>query len=77
MAEQALTHELLMNSIHLVAMMAVSEIARELNADPTDTLLQFMQSPAARALYDPETAFWCEGPSAVAAEYMRERKEHL
>ena len=76
MVEQALTHDQLMNSIHLVAMMAVSEIAHELKTDPTDTLLKFMQSPAARALYDPETAFWCEGPSAVAAEYMKERKEN-
>ena len=72
MAEPTLTHSQFINAANLVTAMAVYEIAGKYNKNQTEVFLKFMQSRTAQALYDPETALWCEGPSAVAAEFESE-----
>lgn len=72
MAEQPMSHDRLMNAVDLVAVMAVSDIARKTNESPTQVLLSFMASRTAAMLYDTQTEFWCDGPAAVAAAYMEE-----
>lgn len=67
-----LSKEQLMNAVHLVAAMTVTDLSKILNKPSSEMFLSFMESRTAQILYDTETRFWCDGPAAVEAAYLEE-----
>mgnify|MGYP004709257129 CR=1 FL=1 len=59
-------------TIDLLIAMTVEEIAEETGQDPESVLLDFLRSDTGKALYDPETRFWWNGPSYIAEVYLGE-----
>lgn len=58
-------------SMDLAAMMAVEQLSQETNQPQEKVLLDFMESNAAKMLYDDSTKLWWDGPSAVAQEFLQ------
>ncbi len=56
----------------LTALMAVEEIAKDLNESEEKVLLDFMKSNVANMLYDDSTKLWWDGPSATAEEFKNQ-----
>ena len=65
-------NEQIEQAVNLVITMTVSSIARQKNIPATQMLLEFMKSRTADVLCDTSTGFWCEGPAAAEAAYLRE-----
>ena len=53
----------------LTALMAVEQLSKETNQPIEKVLLDFMESNAAKMLYDDSTKPWWDGPSATAEEF--------
>ena len=51
--------------------MAIEQISKETNKPAEEVLLNFMESNAAKRLYDDSTKLWWDGPSAVAEEFKK------
>lgn len=51
--------------------MAIEQISKETNKPVEEVLLNFMESNAAKMLYDDSTKLWWDGPSAVAEEFKK------
>ena len=56
-------------AMDLTAMMAVEQLSQETKQPQEKVLLDFMESNAAKMLYDDSTKLWWDGPSATAAEF--------
>ena len=56
-------------AMDLTAMMAVEQLSQETRQPQEKVLLDFMESNAAKMLYDDSTKLWWDGPSATAAEF--------
>lgn len=58
-------------SMDLTAMMAVEQLSQETKQPQEKVLLDFMESNAAKMLYDDSTKLWWDGPSTTAQEFLR------
>ena len=58
-------------SMDLTAMMAVEQLSQETNQPQEKVLLDFMESNAAKMLYDDSTKLWWDGPCATAQEFLQ------
>ncbi|MBR5965962.1 MAG: hypothetical protein IK015_07615 [Treponema sp.] len=56
-------------AMDLTAMMAVEQLSQETKQPQEKVLLDFMESNAAKMLYDDSTKLWWDGPSATAQEF--------
>ena len=75
--ETTITEERKKNTIDLLVMMVVDELAEELKIRPTDLLPEFVTSRTARLLYDEESRLWWSGPSDIAEMYKAEIADHV
>ena len=66
------TEELIKNTMDLLAAMAASDIAADLDISNTQALKGFLSSRTGRMLYDEETKLWWDGPAAIADLYEKE-----
>jgi len=58
-------------SMDLTAMMAVEQLSQETKQPQEKVLLDFMESNAAKMLYDDSTKLWWDGPCAAAQEFLQ------
>ena len=65
-----------LNAMDLTTAMVAEEIATELDLSREEALTLFLSSRVAEQLYNPELKLWCEGPSSVAADFLRELARH-
>lgn len=75
--ETTITEERKKNTIDLLVMMVVDELAEELKIRPTDLLPEFVTSRTGRLLYDEESRLWWSGPSDIAEMYKAEIADHI
>lgn len=75
--ETTITEERKKNTIDLLVMMVVDELAEELKIRPTDLLPEFVTSRTGRLLYDEESRLWWSGPSDIAEMYKAEIADHV
>ena len=61
-------------AMDLTAMMAVEQLADETKQSEEKVLLDFMESNAAKMLYDDSTKLWWDGPAVAAEEFKSENK---
>lgn len=66
-----MTYEKTLFAMDLTALMAIEQISKETNKPAEEVLLNFMESNAAKMLYDDSTKLWWDGPSAVAEEFKK------
>lgn len=66
-----MTDEKTLFAMDLTALMAIKQISKETNKPAEEVLLNFMESNAAKMLYDDSTKLWWDGPSAVAEEFKK------
>lgn len=66
-----MTGEKTLFAMDLTALMAIEQISKETNKPVEEVLLNFMESNAAKMLYDDSTKLWWDGPSAVAEEFKQ------
>ena len=66
------TDELIKNTMDLLAAMAASDIAADLDISNTQALAGLLSSRTGRMLYDEETKLWWDGPAAIAELYEKE-----
>ena len=59
-------------TIDLLITMTVEELAKELNKDNKEMLIEFLSSYTGKCLYDVENRLWWNGPSYLAEMYMSE-----
>ena len=59
-------------AMDLTAMMAVEQLADETKQPEEKVLLDFMESNAAKMLYDDSTNLWWDGPAVAAEEFKSE-----
>ena len=67
-----LTAEAERNAMDLTAAMAAQEIAEDLDIAEDEALALLLSTDAGARLYDPSLKLWCDGPSSLAAEVLRE-----
>lgn len=75
--ETTITEERKKNTIDLLVMMVVDELAEELKIRPTDLLPEFVTSRTGRLLYDEESRLWWSGPSDIAEMYKAEIADYI
>ena len=75
--ETTITEERKKNTIDLLVMMVVDELAEEMKIRPTDLLPEFVTSRTGRLLYDEESRLWWSGPSDIAEMYKAEIADHV
>ncbi|MCR5437349.1 MAG: hypothetical protein K6E97_09840 [Treponema sp.] len=56
-------------AMDLTVLMAVEQLSKETKQPLEKILLAFMESDAAKMLYDDSTKLWWDGPSATAQEF--------
>ena len=66
------TEELIKNTMDLLAAMAASDIAADLDISNTQALKGLLSSRTGRMLYDEDTKLWWDGPAAIADLYEKE-----
>lgn len=66
-----MTDEKTLFAMDLTALMTIEQISKETNKPAEEVLLNFMESNAAKMLYDDSTKLWWDGPSAVAEEFKK------
>lgn len=57
-------------TIDLLITMTVEELAKELNKDNKEMLIEFLSSYTGKCLYDIENRLWWNGPSYLARMYI-------
>ena len=62
-------------TIDLLITMVTDEIANETGKNRNDVLTDFLCSKTGKALYDPSTRLWCNGPSYIVELYKEELKK--
>ena len=62
-------------TIDLLITMVTDEIANETGKNRNDVLTDFLCSKTGKALYDPSTRLWCNGPSFIVELYKEELKK--
>ena len=62
-------------TIDLLITMVTDEIANETGKNRNDVLTGFLCSKTGKALYDPSTRLWCNGPSYIVELYKEELKK--
>lgn len=73
MDQEVISQERLDYTIDLLITMVVEELSEDLKAEPKQILIDFMESKTGKALYDPATKLWCNGPSYIVDLYKEER----
>lgn len=68
------TDDLIKNTMDLLTVMAVEEIAADLDISQSEALTDFLLSRTGHMLYDDSYKLWWDGPSAIAQAYKDERK---
>lgn len=66
-----MTDEKTLFAMDLTALMTIEQISKETNKPAEEVLLNFMESNAAKMLYDDSTKLWWDGPPAVAEEFKQ------
>ncbi len=61
-------------AMDLTALMAVEQLSKETNQPLEKVLIDFMESNAAKMLYDDSTKLWWDGPSATAEEFKKQSR---
>ena len=74
MAKQTVTKEQIECSIDLMLMMIVEELQETLSMSAPEILESFLLSKTGQSLYDPDTKFWCFGPSYIVDLFLDEIK---
>ena len=59
-------------TIDLLITMTIEELAKELNKDNKEMLIEFLSSNTGKSLYDVENRLWWNGPSYLARMYIDE-----
>lgn len=59
-------------AMDIIAEMAVSILAEQLNKEKDKMLIEFMQSNTCKILYDDKCKLWWDSPAAVAEEFKAE-----
>ena len=65
MAKMRISKEKMDYTIDLLISMVTDEIANETGKNRNDVLTDFLCSKTGKALYDPSTRLWCNGPSYI------------
>lgn len=75
MAKMRISKEKMDYTIDLLITMVTDEIANETGKNRNDVLTDFLCSKTGKALYDPSTRLWCNGPSYIVELYKEELKK--
>ena len=75
MAEVTIPKEKMNYTIDLLITMVTEEISEETGKDRKEILTDFLCSKTGKALYDPATRLWCNGPSYIVELYKEELKK--
>lgn len=75
MAKIKISKEKMDYTIDLLITMVTDEIANETGKNRNDVLTDFLCSKTGKALYDPSTRLWCNGPSYIVELYKEELKK--
>lgn len=75
MAKIKISKEKMDYTIDLLITMVTEEIANETGENRNDVLTEFLCSKTGKALYDPSTRLWCNGPSYIVELYKEELKK--
>lgn len=75
--ENAVSEERKKNTIDLMVMLVVDELAGDLHRNPSDLLPEFVLSKTGRLLYDEESKLWWSGPSDIVEMYKAEMEKSL
>ena len=75
MAKMRISKENMDYTIDLLITMVTDEIANETGKNRNDVLTDFLCSKTGKALYDPSTRLWCNGPSYIVELYKEELKK--
>lgn len=75
MAKMRISKEKMDYTIDLLITMVTDEIANETGKNRNDVLTDFLCSKTGKALYDPSTRLWCNGPSFIVELYKEELKK--
>lgn len=73
--EKEVTEEIVKNTIDLLVMMVVDEVAERLQVKPTELLATFVGSRTGRLLYEEDSKLWWSGPSDIAEMFQAEIKD--
>lgn len=72
--EKRIADETVKNTIDLLVMMVVDELAENLQIKPAELLPKFIVSQTGKLLYDEESKLWWSGPSDIAEMFQTEMK---
>lgn len=75
MDEVKISKEKMDYTIDLLITMIVDEIAEDSDKNRNNILTDFLCSKTGKALYDPSTKLWCNGPSYIVELYNEELKK--
>ena len=75
MAEVKISKEKMDYTIDLLITMVIDEIVADTGKNRNDVLTDFLCSKTGKALYDPVTRLWCNGPSYIVELYKEELKK--
>lgn len=70
--EKEITEDAKRNTIDLLVMMVVDELADQLQIEPAELLPKFVASHTGKLLYDEESRLWWSGPSDIAEMFKTE-----
>lgn len=69
------SHAATLNSMDLVAMMAIDQIASRRGVSPTAVVTEFLSSRTAEQLYDDNLKLWWDGPDSIVASFDCEKMD--
>lgn len=75
MAEVKISKDKMDYTIDLLITMVIDEIVADTGKNRNDVLTDFLCSKTGKALYDPATRLWCNGPSYIVELYKEELKK--